>query len=62
MRCQLPGSNREITLRTRIRTVVPGEIVTVRPRKQWRYGGHPNLSGDIEESRFDVEALDLTPL
>jgi hypothetical protein len=41
---------------------VPGEIVTVKPRKQWRYAGHPYLSGEIESTRLDVRALGLVPL
>ena len=62
-RCRLPGSGRVITLRAgRLWTVVPGAIVTVRPRKQWQYAGHPYLSGEIEGTRIDVAALGLVPL
>ena len=62
-RCRLLGSDRVITLRTsRLWDVVPGEIVTVKPQKQWRYAGHPYLSGEIQSTRLDVEALDLVPL
>jgi len=62
-RCRLLGSDRIITLRaSRLWEVVPGAIVTVAPRKQWRYGGHPYLSGDIQSTRIDVKALDLVPL
>jgi len=42
--------------------VAPGVIVTVTPRKQWRYGGHPYLSGEIQSTRINVKALDLVPL
>jgi len=42
--------------------VVPGEIVTVKPRKQWTYAGHPYLSGEIESTRLEVRALGLVPL
>jgi hypothetical protein len=42
--------------------LVPGEIVTVRARKQWRYAGHPYLSGDVESHRLNVKALGLVPL
>ncbi len=63
VRCRLLGSERVITLRaSRLWDVVPGEIVTVKPRKQWRFAGHPYLSGEIESSRLDVTALDLVPL
>ena len=62
-RCRLLGSDRVITLRaSRVGEVVPGEIVTVNPRKQWRYAGHPYLSGEIESTKLDVAALGLVPL
>ncbi len=62
-RCRLPGSDRTLTLRaTRLWDLVPGQIVTVTPQKQWRYGGHPYLAGEILSSRLDVELLDLVPL
>jgi tetratricopeptide (TPR) repeat protein len=62
-RCRLLGSERVITLRaSRLWEVVPGMIVTVKARKQWRYAGHPYLSGEIQSTRIKVEALDLVPL
>ncbi len=62
-RCRLLGSARVITLRASgLWDAVPGEIVTVKPRKQWHYGGHPYLSGEIRSTRLDVGALDLVPL
>ncbi|MDY6792641.1 MAG: tetratricopeptide repeat protein [Thermodesulfobacteriota bacterium] len=62
-RCRLLGSDRIITLRTsRLWEVVPGAIVKIMPRKQWRYRGHPYLSGDIQSTRIDLKALDLAPL
>ena len=62
-RCRLLGGDRVITLRTsRLWDVAPGAIVTVTPRKQWRYAGHPYLSGEIQSIRIDVDALDLVPL
>jgi hypothetical protein len=62
-RCRLLGSDRVITLRaSRLSDLVPGEIVTVKPRKQWRYAGHPYLSGEIESTRLDAAALGLVPL
>jgi len=62
-RCSLLRSDRTFTLRaSRLWDVVPGEIVTVTPRKQWRYGGHPYLSGEIESTRLEVAALGLVPL
>lgn len=62
-RCRLLGSDRVITLRaSRLWHVVPGAIVTVKPRKQWRYAGHPYLSGEIQSARIEVKALKLVPL
>ncbi len=61
-RCLIPGTDREISLRAQVWRLVPGEIATVRPRKQWSYAGHPYLSGEIEASRLDVPALGLTSL
>jgi len=62
-RCRLLGSERVVTLRARnLWGLAPGEIVTVTPRKQWRYGGHPYISGEIESSRLDAASLCLVPL
>ena len=63
MRCKLPGTDRVITLRAnQPENAVPGEVIVVRPNKQWRYAGHPYLSGVIESVRLDVAALALVPL
>jgi hypothetical protein len=63
VRCRLLGTDRVITLRAdRTREVVPGEILTIKPRKQWLYGGDPYLSGDVESTRLDVARLGLVPL
>jgi hypothetical protein len=62
-RCRFAGTDRDIMLRaSRPREIVPGEIVTVTPRKQWRHAGRPYLSGDIRSTRIDARALDLKPL
>jgi hypothetical protein len=62
-RCRLVGSDGVITLRaSRLWDIVPGEIAVVKPRKQWTYAGHPYLSGEIESSRVDIDALGLVPL
>jgi hypothetical protein len=62
-RCRLLGSDRTLTLRAeRLWSVAPGEILTVRPRKQWRYAGHPYLSGEIVATRLDAAALGMVPL
>jgi hypothetical protein len=58
----LPGTERELTLRTAVRDEVPGEIITVVPAKSWTHARHPYLSGAVEASRLDVQALGLPPL
>jgi hypothetical protein len=61
--CRIPGKGRVLTLRPAgLWNVVPGEVIVVAPRKQWRYGGHPYLSGEIKAWRLDIPALGLTPL
>ena len=63
VRCRLLGSDRVITLRPhRTWGVFPGEILTIIPRKQWNFAGHPYLSGEIASSRLDAAALGLAPL
>jgi hypothetical protein len=63
VRCRILGSDRVVTLRAAgLWNVVPGELVTVRPRKTWRFRGHPYLAGDIEGMRLDAAALGLVPL
>lgn len=47
--CRIPGKERVITIRPAgLWDVAAGEIIIVTPRKQWRYGGHPYLSGEIK--------------
>ena len=63
VRCRLLGTERVITLRAdQPWNVVPAEIAVVKPKKQWRYAGHPYLSGRIDSVRLDVAALGLVPL
>ncbi len=62
-RCRIPGTERLLTLRSGdVWKMPPGALVTVRPRKQWSYAGHPYLSGDLIDSRIDLDALGLVPL
>jgi hypothetical protein len=62
-RCLLLGTRRAITLRSGgLWDAVPGEMIVVKPGKQWSYAGHPYLSGEIQSTRLDVSALDLVPL
>jgi hypothetical protein len=62
LRCRVLGTSREVTLRTAVRDEVPGAILTVTPTRQWTHARHRYVSGDITRTRFDVVALDLTPL
>jgi hypothetical protein len=63
VRCRLANSTRVVTLRSgRLWTIVPGQIISVRPSKHWRYAGHPYLSGEMETARIDAQGLGLVPL
>jgi tetratricopeptide (TPR) repeat protein len=63
VRCRLLDGEGDLLLRASgIWDVVPGEILTVMPRKTWRFGGFPYLSGDIQAQRQNVIALGLQPL
>ena len=61
--CRILGADRVLTLRTfGFFEGAPGEIITVMPHKEWRYAGHPYISGEIKAWRLDIPALDLMPL
>jgi hypothetical protein len=62
LRCRVPGTARELTLRSAVGDEIPGETITVSPTKQWTHARHPYLSGVVQASRADVAALGLTPL
>jgi uncharacterized protein with HEPN domain len=62
VRCRVLGSDLIVTFRTNVWDIVPGEIITVQPRKFWRYAGHPYLSGEIESTRIEVSLLGLKSL
>ena len=62
-RCRVLQTAERVTLRaTGLWRVVPGEIVTVQPRKRWTYARNEYLSGEITAVRTDIPALGLTPL
>ena len=62
-RCRALGTGERLILRAPgLWRVVPGDIVTVRPRRRWSYGRTAYLSGEIIAVRADVAALRLTPL
>jgi len=61
--CRLMGSDQIMILRARsLWKLIPGVIVTVIRGKEWRYGAHQYISGEIQLVRIDVKALDLVPL
>ena len=62
-RCRFLRSDRAVTLRAGgLWDVAPGEIVSVKPFKQWTYAKHLYLSGKIESVRIAVPELGLVPL
>lgn len=62
-RCRILNTGEVMMLRAgRLWQVVPGEIATIKPAKEWTYGGNPYLSGNIEATRLDAKAIGLTPL
>lgn len=62
VRCRLLGSDRQITLRSTQLWLVPGDIVTVQPRKRWIHARHPYISGEVLGWRFAPQELGLVPL
>ena len=62
-RCRIPGTQRVITFRSRdVWRAIPGEILTVRANRYWRYSATSYLSGAVDSRRIDIPALGLTPL
>ncbi|MGH9365938.1 MAG: cytoplasmic protein, partial [Thermoanaerobaculia bacterium] len=62
-RCLLPGTQKEITLRSGdLWDVCPGDVVKVRARKVWTYFRHTYISGQVEEHRPELGAFGLMPL
>ncbi len=63
VRCRLLGSDRQITLRsTGLWKLVPGDIVTVQPRRRWTHARHPYISGEVLGWRFAPQEIGLVPL
>ena len=62
-RCRLLGSERGVLFRSpQLERLVPGEVVKVAPRRQWKYAGQNVLTGEVTATRLDVSALGLTAL
>lgn len=59
---RLPGGS-PVTLRTsRFWGLVPGEVVVVRPTREWSNAGLWHVAGEVLSMRVDAKALGLTPL
>ncbi len=62
-RCRLLGADRVLTLRpVGLWELVPGQVASVEPHKQWSFRGHPFLSGEVLSARIDALVLGLVPL
>lgn len=62
-RCRLLKGGKEILLHTiEIPRLVPGEVLTIVPRKRSSHADHPYFSGRVEKRRVDVPLLGLEPL
>ena len=63
VRCRYRTTNENVILRSKgFWDLAPGEIVSVRPVKQWTQAGKSYLSGEIESVRIEAGALGLVPL
>lgn len=62
LRCRILGTALELTLRTTDGWQSPGEIITVLPTKHWTQAKQAHLTGAVQSTRSDVQALGLTPL
>jgi len=52
-RCRVVGAPRELTVRVPdALSLVPGEIMTLEPRKRWQLAGRPFVSGTVIASRL----------
>lgn len=61
--CRVQGSEQLVDLRARrLWDLVPGEIAVVETRRQWRFGGHSYLSGEILSTRLNAACLGVEPL
>ena len=45
-----------------VKNLVPGDVVRLHVRKSWKQGKTRCVSGDLDEPRLDVRALQLAPL
>jgi len=62
-RCRPLSSHVALTFRSSaVGDVIPGEILCVDGRKQWRHAGHPYLSGTVRSRRVDLDDAGIEPL
>lgn len=62
LRCRQLGTALTVTWRKAVRDEVPGMILTMVPSKRWVHGRTSYVSGPTVATRFDPNALGLTPL
>lgn len=60
--CRRLDGPETLVLQTRARDLYPGQIVAVRPVREWTRGRQTYLSGEIQGARLDIPRLGLTPL
>ena len=63
--CRMVAIGQEITVRLSsfdLWKIVPGEVISILPRKMWEFKKHRYLSGTLLEHRIDVTALKIAPL
>ena len=62
-RIRILDEDEQITLRSRgVFALAPGQIITLRIEKRWKYRGNEYASGKIERARVDVGKLGIEPL
>lgn len=63
--CRWLDDEEEVTVRLSsydLLSIIPGEIITISPRKIWYYGNHRYMSGKLLAHRIDIPAFNLVPL
>jgi len=64
VRCKFLDTGEPVTLRPKrqVWREVPGQILSVKPSKDWTYAGTRYLSGEVLSSRTEIAKLNLVPL
>lgn len=61
MRCRLLSTGEPVTLKA-VNDEVEGEIITAIPSKVWQFKKTTYMTGEVMGRKFDIPALNLTPL